>query len=323
MMLVSPQPRKAMENIARDIFSPVKQGLCVSCHFISGAGKRTFVKFFLKEEKILKEIFGSQYQKTLFVYVDPDEILEDSNEAYLHLMMAALVGASRKKGLALALTNDNPLVAIKEHVTRFIAKDCHVVFLLNDFEYTLQLSPSIFRNLESILGLNKAKVTLVFLSTVNLLDEDILPRFHNLKYAINRVVRYRPLFSVEETTYMIDQSEEKFGVRFTQEIRDILVHVCGGHAQLIKYAITLLAEGDRVLLGNSQKVQKYLLGHPQLQTICADIWSFLQPREQEMILSIVRSGQFPKGKSPAKDYLIQTGMLQEKNGRWMLFNELF
>ena len=94
-----PQPHDRLVQIAQDIFTPVKDSVCVSCFFISGSGKRTVIKFLLQEKEILRKIFDKNFEKTLFVYVDPDEILGGSNEAYLRLTLDHLLLKIREIGI--------------------------------------------------------------------------------------------------------------------------------------------------------------------------------------------------------------------------------
>src|SRR3989344_6241654 len=80
-------PEKFLLKFAQEVFTPLKKGECVSCMFVAGGGKRTVVKHILSKKEILKDLFGDQYKKTLFVYVDPDEILNVTTEAYLQLIL--------------------------------------------------------------------------------------------------------------------------------------------------------------------------------------------------------------------------------------------
>src|SRR3990167_6727162 len=94
-----PQPYSRLVQIAQDIFTPVKDCICVSCFFISGSGKRTIIKFLLDEKEILKKLFGKKYDKTLFVFVDPDEIMGVSSEAYLKMFLDRLMLKMKLMGL--------------------------------------------------------------------------------------------------------------------------------------------------------------------------------------------------------------------------------
>ena len=170
-----PQTKERLNELAWDIFSPVSKRYCISCFFVSGTGKRVLIKFLIREKEILKSIFGNAIEKTLFIYIDPDEILDITNEAYLQLILQNLIiGMKDKRQLPVEKEEgiSNPLLIIKKNVEKLLNDGWHVVFLLNDFEFTLQLSPSIFRNLESILSLKKNQISYIFLSTTNLLEQN-------------------------------------------------------------------------------------------------------------------------------------------------------
>ena len=320
-----PQPLTTLEHSAKQLFDPVKNHLCVAYHFIPGSGKRTLIKFLLREEKILKTLFGNAYSKTLFVWIDPDEILEDNNRAYLQLLLdQLLLTCTQKKITVPSLPSTNPLILLKHALQNLISDGWHTVFLLNDFEYTLSLSPSIFRNLEGILSLNKPQITFVFLSSINLLDEEIIDRFHNLKYAINRVVRYHPLLSKEETSYVVKQFADVLKLKTAYSLVDFLFEQCGGHIQLLKYSMHILADSDKENLQSVEKARELLLTHPQLKTICHDIWSFLQKNEQNAIINVLKTSSFPLSPPSTSDFLLQTGLVNKiSNTQTSLFANLF
>ncbi len=320
-----PQPKESLLRFAHELFDPVKQGLCITCHFVSGSGKRTLVKCIMREHEFLNDVFGKELAKTLFVFVDPDEVLADANEAYLQLMLSALLIETRKKKIRFSrdLTS-NPLLLLKQYLSELVEAKWHTVFLYSDFEYTLNLSPSIFRNLESMLSLNKALISFVFLSTTNLLDETVLPRFHNLKYAVNRVVRYHALLDHDEKLYVLDTFLKKYKITLSEEIKTLILKICGGHTQLLKYAVSALSEKGDVFKKDSKNVVTYLQDHPQLKDVCADIWSFLSPSEQDIIKGLMRNGSLPQNNSNNKDFLLGTKLVQQDvKGKYGLFGDLF
>ncbi|OGK23537.1 hypothetical protein A3A46_04395 [Candidatus Roizmanbacteria bacterium RIFCSPLOWO2_01_FULL_37_13] len=320
-----PQPHDRLVQIAQDIFTPVKDSVCVSCFFISGSGKRTVIKFLLQEKEILRKIFDKNFEKTLFVYVDPDEILGGSNEAYLRLTLDHLLLKIREIGIK-PITHEatNPIFTIKQNVQNLISKNWHIVFLLNDFEFTLSLDPSIYRNLESIHSLDKSKVAYVFLSTINFLEENTLAKLHNFKYAINRVVYYHPLLDEKTIVYVLDKFEDQLKIKLSFPMKEVLKKLCDGHIQLLKYCIYKLKEAGKDYLKIPQKAQDYLISNNQLRSVCADIWNYFSLDEKEIIISAVKTGKIPSSLSSKSDFVLNTGLIKKtKSGSYVLFGELF
>lgn len=318
--------QKYLVTFADEVFTPLKNGECVSCMFAAGGGKRTILRFLLSEEKILKGIFGSQYNKTLFIYIDPDGILNISTEAYLHLILQNLIRKMKDHNIAVIseASVDNSLVLIQKNLESLVDKDWHIIFILNDFEFTLSLPNSIFLNLESIMSINKPKIVYLFLSTVNLFDENVLKFLHNLKYAISRKVRYFPLFKVEEAYYVINQTSDKLKFRISDKTRATLYEICGGHPQLLKYSLHLIHEEFKKDLDGDLKMRSFLLNHYQLKMICTDIWNFLTEKEKNSCISVISTGDIPSGELEEVKYLLNLGLIKKvQDKKYQVFGTLF
>lgn len=325
--LTYPQPKEELIKIAQRIFTSVKNRYCITCMFPAGTGKRVLIKFLLQEEKIIKEIFKTEYEKTIFVYIDADEVLNASNEAYLALILENLLLKINEKSIKIDKKNTipNPLILIKKYSQELINQGYHIVFLLNDFEFTLQLSPTIYRNLESILSIKKNQITFVFLSTINLLEEGTLSHFHNLKYAINRIVYFHPLMSDEQIMYVLTSLSKSLGVKFNEKDINLLKNLGGGHAQLLKYSATILKNTENNIKNNTEKVTQYLLNHEQLRSVCLDIWNYFNDNEKEILINVVRTGKILEDKLTSANFLINTNVIKtgKDEAKYMIFGKLF
>lgn len=318
-------PSEFLVKFANSVFIPLKNGQCVSCMFSAGGGKRMIIKYLLSEETILKKIFADQYNKTLFVYVDPDEILEISNKNYLELIYSTLIKNLKDKQIESLKNNDsNHLNAIRNTLTNAVNAGWSMVFILHDFEFTLSLSQSVFLNLETIMAINKPKIVYLFLSTINLFDETVLKSLHNLKYAIARNVVYFPLLNKIEIDFLIDQISEQTKVIIPNQIRNILFDVCGGHPQLLKYAVHNLIETGEKYLTDAKQAKSYLLSHYQLKIVCADIWNFLTQKEKDVLNNVVTTGSFLSTQHEEVEYLLKLGLINKlADDKYRVFGSLF
>ena len=319
-------PANRLAKFTSDVFIPLKKGECVSCMFAAGSGKRTILNYLLSEETTLKKIFTDQYKKTLFIYVDPNEILNVTAEAYLQLILDNLILMMKEKKIKLYSDNQilNPLILLKKNLEELVNNGYLTIIILNDFEYTLSLPANINLNLESIMSIDKSKIVYLFLSTVNLFDEDVLKSLHKLKHAISRNVNYFPLLNEAETNYQFDRLNEKYKIKITDKVKSIIFKICGGHPQLIKYSFNNLREQGQEFLIDDKKTVAYLTNHYQLNLVCADIWNFLSEKEKEVVISIVTTGGFsPTHEAPA-DYLTNLGIIKRiTDKKHQVFGTLF
>ncbi|KKQ24184.1 MAG: hypothetical protein US40_C0002G0015 [Candidatus Roizmanbacteria bacterium GW2011_GWC2_37_13] len=319
-------PEDFLAKFASDIFVPLKRGECVSCMFAAGGGKRTIFNYLLSKETILKKIFKEIYKKTLFVYIDPNEILNISTEAYLHLILENLVFKMKQKKIKTVTEtiSKNPLVLIKKNLENLVLKEYHIIFILNDFEFTLSLPLSIYLNLESIMSIDKSRIVYLFLSTINLFDETVLRNLQNLKHAISRNVRFFSLLNQDAANYLIDRFREKTKTKITHRVKDVLFELCGGHPQLLKYSFNNLRQQGQEFLEDYRKSTSYLISHYQLNIVCADIWNFLSEKEKEAIISVVTTGNFLPSLKESVDYLINLGLIKKiTDQKYQLFGILF
>lgn len=318
-------PQKYLVTFADEVFGPLKKGECVSCMFAAGGGKRSILHFLLSEGTILKNIFGDLYEKTLLVYVDPNEILNVSTEAYLALILHCLTRTMKEHKIeALPETSGNPLALIKKNLENLIAKDWHVVIILNDFEFTVSLPTSIYLNLESIMSVDKSKIVYLFLSTINLFNEKVLKNLHNLKYAVSRKVRYFPLFNEEETNYLIDQTSKKLKLTISNNVKNPIYASCGGHPQLLKYSLYHLHSLGQLVPKDDVGVKACLLDSDQLKIVCADIWNYLTDKEKNTIISVVTTGTISSLPREEIDYLLKLGLVKvTEEKKYYVFGTLF
>lgn len=320
-----PLPEESLVKIVNSIFSPIKNKLCLTCFFVEGGGRRTLINYFLQDKKFIKKIFGSVYNKILFIYVNPDEIVETTSNNYLSVLLNNITNKIKQ----LKITPDSSpassvFTTIKKNLELLISKNYYIVFLLNDFEFLLNFPETLFRNLESILSVNKNQINFVFFSTVNLLDENILRKFHNFKYAITQRYYYHPLLSKEESDYILNAFEKKLSININLKIKNLLINLCGGHPQLLKYSFYLLKENSKILLENETKIKDFIINNYQLKNVCFDIWQKLNNLEKEILISVSMRGVIPNKLIAKSHFLIETGIIQPTTrNKYKVFGQFF
>ena len=283
------------------------------------------INFLLKEEEMVKKLMGKRHESMLFVMVDPDHLTDTTNDAYLKLMLGALKEEVRKVEVKYKLDKDqSPLISIKSIVKEATEEGFTVVFVLQDFEISLKLSESIYRNLEAIMGVDKSRVTYLFLSTSNLLDRDVIGKLHNLKFAISQKVFYYPLLPDEERKYVLKFFSERAKDVFHPKVQQVIYDVCGGHPQMIKIAVYNLADAGLEYESDVRKAEEALMNNKQLHIVCDDIWRFLSKSEREILVSVVRSQEIPSKLMRFSDYLLGTGIVVPLgSGKYGIFGKLF
>ena len=205
-----------------------------------------------------------------------------------------------------------------------ITKGYCIIFLLNDFEFLLQFPETIFRNLESVLAVNKNRVNFLFFSSVNLLENSILDKLHNFKYAVTQSSYYNELLNQKESAYIFDSIEEKLSVKIGDNLKKLIYELCGGHAQLLKYCTHILKENKVGKIISLAETKLYLLNNHQLKNICFDIWHSLNDFEKEILTKICVSGDIPQSLLPKSDFLVKTGIVKKsEDNHYVIFGQIF
>lgn len=320
-----PLPKEILLHFANQVFTPLKQGQCVTTLWVAGGGKRFRLNYFLSEKKILQDIFKTQFDNILFVNIHPDEILELSSNGYLELILDKFRAQMEQKNIPIfEPQTKNPLRIIREYLLYLLSLDKEIIFLLNDFEMLLSFPPSIFANLESIIELNKKKIRCLILSHKNIVDEQLLLKMGNFKYAILRNVFYIPLFKDKEIDYLISYRENALSILLPEEAKQVLKEYVGGHPLLIKYGITNLTNTNGDKLKDREWVISQLVSDFELSIAIKEIWSSLNQSEKDIVIYVINTGTLPtKSKQKAK-YLLETGILKiDKKRKVSTFGKLF
>ncbi len=314
--------KKLLTDFAEEVFNPFVKGESATCMFAAGGGKRTIFKYLLTEEAVLQKIFKDEYDRTIFVFVDPDEIMDVTSEAYLTLILENLILEMEKKGIQAVSSPliKNPLLLIKKNVEKLLSTNNKLIFVLNDFEFTLNLSINIYLNLESILDLetkmssDKSAIGFLFLSTINLFDESTIKNFQNLKHPLSQNIKYFPLFGQKEVYYLLDQLRHDDGKSLNIEEKKSIFEMCGGHPRLLKNVFAMIGKHGI----------KKILSDYKLKIICADIWNFFTEKERKIIQSVVTIGRLSDPESDEVRYLENLGIIKKVAGeKWEVFGTIF
>jgi hypothetical protein len=311
----------SMTLIAERLFAPVASCDCSTVLFVPGGGKRTLLEYLLSHREYIDRAMGDSARRTLFVPVRFDGLSEFTCDAYLTLMAAGLAAEGKRQGIRLpAFASGNTGAdRLAAPIAAAIRAGYTVAFILTDFERLSKLPTSIYLNLEQVMSLDKSHVTYLFLASADIVDETTASAFDNLKYAITQHVSYWPLLPPEDAGRAVGRVAAGLGwTDVPESLRRSLDDQCGGHPQLLKYALHLL----KTHAGTD--TDTFLSSEKQIRLICADIWNALTPAAQSVVQSVVRTGTVPGCFSAEAEYPLNTGIIAGNGqGGYRLFGRLF
>lgn len=324
--MTQPLPAPTLLKFAKMVFSPLKNTDCATCFFVAGGGKRTLVPYLLNDESVLRQIIGKKYDDYIFVFVNTDELLDLSNISYLkliHTKISQALYTHKIKKTQNGYNVDNPLYAIEADIRMLILKNKKLLLILNDFEQTLLMDPTIYANLERIMAIDKSRITYIFISSVNMLHESLLSKLVNLKYALSQNVIYWPILGKEDAYYIMDSIAAKTGCTINVEVKQALYEYCGGHPQLLKYSLNFLCMEEGLAEGKKDQIVKFLLTNPQINYICMDIWNSFNTSTQEALVQALTSVTIQKEYQDEVEFLEKMKIITKEGKTYGLFCKLF
>ncbi|MBI5613593.1 winged helix-turn-helix transcriptional regulator [Candidatus Gottesmanbacteria bacterium] len=321
-----PLSEKSLDLIGEKIFAPLRDWKCAACLFVPGGGKRTLISYFLSHQnKIKKYISGKTKRKILLVYVNPDKIEEFSSIGYLKLLVNSLsvVVNSKEFKLKDIDVSKNILDQLQISLQLLVDRKLSIVFILQDFELILGLPDSIFQNLESIMSVDKSRITFILLASVNLFSNKVIHKFHNLKYAVTESVNYIKLLDRVDSYYVIDVFGKILHVDFPKRIKEEIFVLSGGNPQLMKYSIHILKNIGGIEKLSLKTIKGTLLKNKQIRLICNDIWNALDDKEKLLCIHVVRNRKILSSFYEEGEYLLSTGLISLRGEYTTISGELF
>jgi len=122
----------------------------------------------------------------------------------------------------------------------------------------------------------------------------------------------------------IARDERRLGVTFSEEEKNKLIDITGGHPGLLKNATELLCDQFIDLTQDLHRLAARLLESKTIQGVCRDLWNDLTPQQQEALT--LRAGNVS---THALDpevvmFLRKTGLLVDSiNGEAVVFSRVF
>lgn len=322
-----PLPLETLESYARDIFTPIKRGESVTSIWVRMAGRRIINKFIISYPELFKDsIDGSQ----LLVYIEPLELTEESNAGYIKLIAKSIVDSTKQRK-EVKLGNEDIYYYSQDNYSEALARldllvqeissfNITIVLFLGEFDEFSFATSVLYNNLKSLYTRARGSLQYVFLVLDDVTQPELLNRFGELNELLLRNVIYVPLCNDRETDYVIDQFSKDLNRQFSEEERQLLKELCGGHPFLLKSCTRLIA------LMNGQTasinaVRQMLFSHFEPRSVCQKIYGLLTDENKQLLRQIVSTKIKDLPTSAA--YLIQLGLIKNMDDYWYPFGKLF
>lgn len=310
---------KSLEQLASKIFPFCNRLETVTYMAPAGSGKRTLMKIALSNNKLMGRYIKNP-DSYIFIFVDTEDLVGTLQTDYLRLMILQLQKKLGIKGASSHIEDYYILETLRTLLKKAIEK-YKVVWVINNIEYLLSRYPSLFDNFLSIKHEFNERCSFVYLSTVNIASGSILKTIRDGKFELTKNMLFHPIMDNNEAIkYATEYSKTCKGNLTREEIKE-LINIVGGHVLTIRTAIDRLT----VMSKNSTKPNIHkLFSDYHLSVVCADIWSFLNDKEKEYLISIsTKNKDFKLQEDTYSRYLIETCVIKKEWSGWSIFSRLF
>ena len=232
-------------------------------------------------------------------YVDVASLPKPSVREFHDALLRSLGGEPMKSG------SINDVVArSKEHIQKRLDSGGKAIIIIAGFDHLQPaFSPEFFHYLQVLHTIDPKRVVFVFGSCRKL--DSLLPRsLIDINLRLFASTYYLQPYSEDDCTYLLS----KYGVQpqLNQATLSELIKLSGGHFQLLQ------------LLINSE-YKSSPIDDIYVQLVFKNILSHLSTSQRNTIKKLVVSAKY----DTADTYLVNVGIVHQRDGTYMLFSELF
>ncbi len=291
------------------LLSPLlhRENVTVLC--IPHGGINIKISFLIKNSKL----FGyEELGKHLLVYVDLNELTENSPEGYFQLMIYKLDPKENQKD-----ENISSLFLLKEKIKQYLQDDFRLIFILAHLN-KLDYPTTFFNNLHSLHQMDRNNIHFIFIPTNNVLLESNLQKYGQLSASLTQNVAYFPILSKEDSLFAFSYLTRQYGYSINEDQLSKTYNIVGGYPALGLACMRIMIKNTNL---SEKEILDLLRQQWEVKTIFGEIWESITT-EEKVTLSQLASDNLPT-KSIISDYLLKTGLIYKTEKSIKVFSPLF
>ncbi|MGI5825853.1 MAG: winged helix-turn-helix domain-containing protein [Patescibacteria group bacterium] len=285
----------------KQLLDPLLRGENITILSLPHGGIRKKMRYFVGK---IGEFYPN-LEKTIFVYLDPNDLSEDSPEGYFR-MMTILIDNKET-------TCQYPLLALKEKIVKYLSAGYRLIFILGYF-YKLDYPTAFFNSLFGLHQIDRQKVGFIFTSAKNIFIRENLCRFGALRELLTQNIIYFPVFSDDDALFMVRNFALKHGYSISKEKEELIVRLAGGHPTLILFCLRVIAGFESTEI---KKTFDHVFQRQEIKIILENIWESFVSEEKDFLLQIINKRKISGGVH--LNHLKKLGVIDQ---RLMIFSPL-
>jgi DNA-binding winged helix-turn-helix (wHTH) protein len=273
------------------------------------SGRRKAMTYLVKNAVLLGFKALGRYK---MVYVDGEELTEETPQAYFRLLLGCLA----KKEIAPLSADCFPL--LKKKVKEIVDNGYHLVFILGRFN-ELNLPRTVFDNLKNIWQLDKQQIHFIFALNKNVFSSDNFDKYGQLRELLTQNLIFFPIFAEKDNQLAADSLCQKYCYRISPSQKSVAKKIAGGHPSLLKACLRILSSSAHL---SAKETVDFFLKQWEIKTILQDIWNFLELEERNFLVQLALEAETNPKKIPER--LLRLRLVSfGKNQKSEFFSPLF
>lgn len=322
-------PASFRQKETNEVLTILRQHQSLTIVGAKRVGVSHFLRFITYNPNVRARLNNGKHN--VFIYLDTNDLAEISLHQFWLLLLKRLRDAASElpdakkaevETLYKNLINQgNPqplflLETIKEIATIFADTSYYPIIALSRFDRLLPIfSEQFFANLQSIVDSASEHITYIF--TTYLPFSKLCPEIYfAASFSMFTKTYYLKPGVTDDLYLIVDAFERQRDIQLPQEVKKSLVHLSGGHVQLLQLCLIVISEIHTSAKTDETILLLTLTSDERIGLQCDEILESLTPQEQSYLLANQPSSQKPS------DYLLETGIIVQ-NGSPKLFSPIF
>jgi DNA-binding response OmpR family regulator len=299
-------------------------------------GISNFLRFFLNHEDIIPTYIKNGL-KQVFVQVDLNDLVERNISAFWTLLLTRIVDSVQRSDLPESQKKDCrrlfvQSIQLKDQFftvdsVRKVLTVLHeanfypTLFLIRFDRLTDVITPEFFSNLLGLRDALKQKMSYVFTSYRPLPDlaPNILQKSHLSTFSKDM---YLPPATPKDMQSILSTLLTQYRVTVNDETQQALIVLSGGYVQYSQLAIIRLHE-EKNIPARVSDLLALLAKDEQIVFQSEELFESLSKKEKDILIQVKQKIRVTPSQKKSAQYLWNTGILQDKNGKPVVFSPLF
>lgn len=328
-LVAPPLPLPTLKAYAKEIFAPIKRGESVSTVWVAMAGRRVRNKYIIANPQLFKEEMGDK--QYLLVYIEALELTENSALGFFKLTSQSIIESFKESYPGKKLSNSNNyyhetgdypdlLNRLKVLVREINDQGLEIVLFIGEFDELSFADNILYNNLKSVWNRTQGGLHFVFLLQKDLTRPEYIAEYGDLNALLLKNVIYIPLLDQLDIDYLFDLFSRELKYIFSNEERDLITKVCGGHPYLIHSCCRLIALVKTDSLSLEEKRQ-LILTHFEPRSAASKLFDLLPEDVKLHLQNLVQKSQ--ENLPSELGTLKRLRVVDKVQGHWLPFGDLF